>query len=62
MQHKDYRFETFVTCVGQEALDLYDVMQFESEQDKRDIDKILKAFEGHVMELVNTTYVRTVFG
>ena len=45
-QPKAYRFATFVTCVGHEALDLCDAMQFESERDKTDIDKILEALEG----------------
>ena len=60
-QPKAYRFATFVTCVGHEALDLCDAMQFESERDKTDIDKILEALEGHVMGLVNITYERFLF-
>ena len=28
-QHRDYRFATFVMCVGRGALDLYDAIQFE---------------------------------
>ena len=59
-QHRGYWFATFVTCVGYEALYLYDTIRFEPEQDRKDIDTILKVLEDHVMGLVNTTYERVL--
>ena len=60
-QHRDYRFATFVTYVGSEALNLYDAIRFGPEQDRKDIDTILKVLEDHIMGLVNTTYERFLF-
>ena len=37
-QHRDYWFATLGTCVSHEALDLYDAIQFEPEQDRKDIN------------------------
>ena len=61
-QQRDYRFPNFVTCVGSETLDLYDAIRFEPEQNRKDIDTILKVLEDHVMGFVNATYILRMNG
>jgi len=36
-QAKEYRVATFITCVGTEALDIFNGLPFETEEDKTDM-------------------------
>ncbi|XP_064637858.1 uncharacterized protein K02A2.6-like [Lineus longissimus] len=61
VQSDEYRTATFVTCVGPEALEIYNSLPFEEEEDKQDITKIIDLMENHCLGLTNTIYERYIF-
>ncbi|XP_048745965.2 uncharacterized protein K02A2.6-like [Ostrea edulis] len=58
---KEVRTATFLTCIGADALDIFDGLQFDSEDDKKDIDKVLEKFESFCIGQTNETYERYTF-
>ncbi|XP_064638291.1 uncharacterized protein LOC135494308 [Lineus longissimus] len=61
VQSDEYRTATFVTCVGPEALEIYNSLPFEEEEDKQDITKIIDLMENHCLGVTNTIYERYIF-
>ncbi|KAG1661281.1 hypothetical protein GQR58_021516 [Nymphon striatum] len=55
------RTATFLTCVGPEALDVYDGFAFDSDADKQNIDKIIQKFEIFCVGKTNETFERYNF-
>ena len=55
-QPRVYQIATFIMNVGQEAVELYYTLHFESEEAKRDLDVVLKTLEDHLLDNFNTTY------
>jgi hypothetical protein len=58
---KQKRAAVFLACVGTEAYEIYQTFEFEDENDRSDIDKVLEAFQRHCVGEVNVTYERYVF-
>ena len=44
-QDKEFRMATLLTCIRQDALDIYDGLAFDEEADKKDIDIVLQKLE-----------------
>ena len=51
-----YRVATFVTCVGQDALKIYNSLQFPNQQSKSDMATILSLMERHCVCESNVIY------
>ena len=56
-----YRVATFITCIGTDALDVYNGLPFETEEDKKDMEKILDLMETYCIGELNVIYERYVF-
>ena len=56
-----YRVATFITCIGPDALEVYNGLPFESDDDKDDITKILELMEKYCLSETNVIYERYVF-
>jgi hypothetical protein len=57
---KAKRAAAFLTCIGNEAYDVFRAFQL-SDTDKKDIDKVIAAFEEFCVGKVNVTYERYLF-
>ena len=55
------RAAVFLACIGSEAYEVFQTMDFETEGDRADIEKVIEAFERHCVGEVNVTYERYVF-
>ena len=55
------RAAVFLACVGTEAYELYQTMQFASEEASKEIDNVIEAFERHCVGETNVTYERYEF-
>src|ERR1043165_4376079 len=55
------RAAIFLACIGTEAYETFQTMDFESEGDRSDIEKVIEAFERHCVGEVNITFERYVF-
>ena len=55
------RAAVFLACVGTEAYELYQTMQFKSDEASKEIDNITNAFERHCVGETNVTYERYEF-
>lgn len=55
------RVETLLTCLGAEALSVYDGLKFESEEDQKDIIKVLQVLEDFCIGQTNVIYERSTF-
>ncbi|UYV72008.1 hypothetical protein LAZ67_9001538 [Cordylochernes scorpioides] len=51
----------FLNMAGENAIDIYNNFKFENEEDKYNLDIVLKKFEDYCDPLKNTTYERYVF-
>ncbi len=60
-QENKYRVATFITCVGQEALEIYNGLPFQNDRDKQDMPKILNLMEEFCVGQTNVIYERYVF-
>ena len=60
-QPKKKRTAIFLACIGLEAYQLFQTLQFAEEADRQDIDKVTEAFQRHCIGEVNVTYERYVF-
>ena len=56
-----YRTATFITCIGSEALEIFNGLPFENEEDKNDIDKVLELFQNYCIGETNVIYERYIF-
>jgi hypothetical protein len=59
---KDTKLHTamLLTCVGAEAIDIFDGFAFDNEDDKKDIAKVIQKFEAFCIGKTNETFVRYV--
>ena len=55
------RTAIFLACIGSEAYQLFQTLQFTEETDRQDIEKVIDAFQRHCIREVNVTYERYVF-
>jgi len=55
------RAAVFLACVGTTAYGVFRTFQFDSDDDKHDVDKITEAFEKHCVGEANITYERYLF-
>lgn len=60
-QSKKRRAAVFLACIGTEAYETFQVLDFEDESHREDIDKVITAFQKHFVGEVNVTYERYVF-
>lgn len=60
-QPKATRVATFLTCIGADALDIYDTFVFEDDEEKDDPTVVLQKFEAHCVGATNETYERYIF-
>ncbi|XP_048257542.1 uncharacterized protein K02A2.6-like [Haliotis rufescens] len=58
--HK-YRLASFITYIGPEALDIYNGLPYESEEDKENMDTVLTLMERHCLGETNVIYERYIF-
>ena len=49
----EYRVATFTTCVGHDALRIYNSLQFEKDAHVRDMDKILEKMKQYCLRETN---------
>ena len=56
-----HRVATFITCVGQYALDVYNGLPFETEEGRTGMNIILTLMEKHCVGETNVIYERYVF-
>ena len=52
---------TFITCIGQDALRIYNALPFANDADKRDLDKVLEEMENYCLGETNVIYERFRF-
>ena len=52
---------TFITCIGEEALEIHNGLPFRSEEEKSDITKVLELWETHCIGKTNIIYKRYKF-
>ena len=60
-ESKEFRTATLLTCIGQEALEIYDGLAFDDETQKKDIDVVLKKLEEFCIGTTNEIYERYLF-
>jgi hypothetical protein len=58
---KRKRAAVFFACVGTEAYKIYQTFEFDDENDRSHIDKIIEAFQRHCVGEIYVTYERYVF-
>ena len=56
-----YRIATCITCIGADALRIYNSLPFDNDEDKSDMDKVLAAMEKYCLGETNVIYERFVF-
>jgi len=54
------RAAIFLACIGVDAYELFQNLEFAAEADRKDIDKIIEAFEKHCVGETNVTYKRYI--
>ncbi|KAL9976621.1 hypothetical protein ACROYT_G013943 [Oculina patagonica] len=60
-QENKYRVATFITCIGSEALEVYNGLPFEREEDKQMMSKVLELMKKHCIGQTNVIYERYCF-
>ena len=55
-QDKEFRTAMLLTCIGQDALDIYDGLAFDEEAHKKDIDIVLQKLEEFCVGNKNEIY------
>ena len=51
----------FLACIGCEAYELYQTLEFADDEHRRNIDKVVEAFDHRCIGEINVTYERYVF-
>ena len=59
--NKEQRTTTLLTCIGSDALDVIDAMEFENEAQRKVPEVVLKKMENYCIGECNETYERYVF-
>ena len=60
-RNRERRAATLLTCIGSDALDVIDVMEFENEDQRKDPEVILEKMKDYCIGECNETYARYVF-
>ena len=60
-QENQIRVATFITCIGSDALEVYNSLPFEREDDKMVMSKVLELMEKHCIGQTNVIYERYCF-
>ena len=60
-QENQVRVATFITCIGSDALEVYNSLSFESDEDKIIMSKVLELMEKHCIGQTNVIYERYCF-
>ena len=60
-QSGEYRVATFITCIGPDALEVYNTLLFETPADAQDIQKVLGLMEEHFIGETNMIHERYNF-
>ena len=60
-QENKYRVATFITCIGSEALEVYNGLPFEKEEDKHIMSTVMELMERHRIGQTNVIYERYCF-
>lgn len=60
-QSDEYRVATFITCIGQDALAIHNGLPFTSEDEKKNMDKIIELWDSYCLGRTNITYERYMF-
>ena len=60
-QSNEYRVATFITCIGHEALKIHNGLPFKTEDEKKDITKILELWNEYCSGKTNIIYERYKF-
>ena len=56
-QENQVRVATFITCIGSDALEVYNSLPFESDEDKMIMSKVLELMEKHCIGQTNVISV-----
>ena len=59
--NKSLRTATLLTCIGSDALHVYEGLEFANEDDKKDIDVVLQKLQRYCIEETNEIYERYRF-
>ena len=59
--NKSLRTATLLTCIGSDALDVYEGLEFANEDDKKDIDVVLQKLQRYCIGETNEIYERYRF-
>ena len=59
--NKELRTATLLTCIGADALDVFDGLDFANEDDRKDIDVVVNKLEKYCIGETNETYERYCF-
>ena len=54
--NKSLRTATLLTCIGSDALDVYEGLEFANEDDKKDIDVVLQKLQRYCIGETNEIY------
>ena len=57
----EFRVATFITCIGPAALDTHEGLPFKDDDERNDIDTVLKLWDEHCVGKVNVIYERYKF-
>ncbi|XP_015759420.1 PREDICTED: uncharacterized protein LOC107338702 [Acropora digitifera] len=60
-QENQVRVATFITCIGSDALEVYNSLPFENDEDKMIMSKVLELMEKHCIGQTNVIYERYCF-
>ena len=60
-QSKAKRAAIFLACIGSQAYELFQMLEFADEENRKDIYSIVEAFERHCVGEINVTHERYVF-
>jgi hypothetical protein len=52
----EYRTAVFLSCIGPDALDIYDGLSFASDDERNNIDTVIAKFEQYCIGSINETY------
>ena len=56
-----YRIATFITCLGAEALKIFNGLTYEASGDEKKMNKVLEQMDKHCIGEINVTYERFCF-
>ncbi|XP_042147251.1 uncharacterized protein LOC121836427 [Ixodes scapularis] len=59
---KEIQAATFLVVIGEEGRRIFRTFNFETEEDRDDVDKLFKTFEEHCKPVINLAYHDFVFG